>query len=161
MRGPSSAPQPPNPLRHHGDAEVGEGLVDFAVNVFDGPRPGWLDEALRASLTEVGRYPDAADAVRAIARRHGRQPHDVLATAGAAEAFDLIARLRDWERPVVIHPQFTEPDVALANVGHRPQHVVLTESTSFTHSNGHITSRSTSASDPRSPSAAANAASVV
>jgi cobyrinic acid a,c-diamide synthase len=114
-----------DPLRHHGDREVGEGLVDFAVNVYDGPRPGWLNDALRASLDEVGRYPDPTEAERAIARHHGREPEEVLATAGAAEAFGLIARLRDWTRPVVIHPQFTEPDVALTTAGHTPEHVIL------------------------------------
>ncbi|HUP99562.1 MAG TPA: Rv2231c family pyridoxal phosphate-dependent protein CobC, partial [Aeromicrobium sp.] len=119
------------PLRHHGDREVNEGLVDFAVNVFDGPRPTWLDEALRASLDDIASYPDASGAERAIARRHGRQPEDVLATAGAAEAFGLIARLRDWNRPVVIHPQFTEPDVALATAGHPPEHVVLAAAHGF------------------------------
>jgi cobyrinic acid a,c-diamide synthase len=120
-----------DPLRHHGDAEVGEGLVDFAVNVYDGPRPRWLDDALRASLNDIARYPDPREAERALARRHGRQPEDVLATAGAAEAFGLIARLRDWKRPVVIHPQFTEPDVALTTAGHSPEHVILTEATGF------------------------------
>jgi len=135
-RRPSAAPQPPkaqppNPLRHHGDREVSDGLVDFAVNVYDGPRPEWLDDALRASLQDVGRYPDPADAERAIARRHGLDAADVLATAGAAEAFSLIARLRDWNRPVVVHPQFTEPDVALTMAGHAPEHVVLAAARSF------------------------------
>jgi cobyrinic acid a,c-diamide synthase len=125
------ASKPPNPLRHHGDREVGEGLVDFAVNIFDGPRPGWLDAALRASLDEIGHYPDTGEAERAIGRRHGREPEQVLATAGAAEAFGLIARLRDWKRPIVIHPQFTEPDVALTSAGHPPEHVVLAAATGF------------------------------
>jgi len=115
----------PDPLRHHGDAEVGEGLVDFAVNVFDGPRPGWLEDALRSSLDSIGSYPNPTAAERALARRHGRSSDDVLATAGAAEAFGLIARLCPWKRPVVVHPQFTEPDVALTVAGHRPEHVVL------------------------------------
>lgn len=120
-----------DPLRHHGDAEVGAGLLDFAVNVYDGPRPAWLDAALRASLDDVGSYPNPTAAERALARRHGRSPDDVLATAGAAEAFGLIARLRDWQRPVVIHPQFTEPDVALATAGHRPEHVILSPAGGF------------------------------
>jgi cobyrinic acid a,c-diamide synthase len=128
---PASKP-PPNPLRHHGDREVREGLVDFAVNVYDGTRPAWLDDALRASLDAVDRYPDPTEAERAIARRHGRESDDVLATAGAAEAFGLIARLRDWKRPVIIHPQFTEPDVALATAEHAPQHVILDAATGFT-----------------------------
>jgi len=114
-----------DPLRHHGDAELAPGLVDFAVNVYDGPRPGWLDQALHAALDDLARYPDPADAERAIARRHGRRPEEVLATAGAAEAFTLIARLRDWRRPVVVHPGFTEPDVALIEAGHPPTHVIL------------------------------------
>ena len=120
-----------DPLRHHGDAEVGDGLVDFAVNVYDGPRPPWLDDALRASLDDVGTYPNPSEAERAIAVRHGRAADDVLATAGAAEAFGLIARLKQWRRPVVIHPQFTEPDVALATAGHRPEHVILSSETGF------------------------------
>ena len=120
-----------DPLRHHGDAELGEGLVDFAVNVHDGPRPEWLDDALRASLDDVDRYPDARDAEAALGRRHGRDASEVLATAGAAEAFALIARVRDWRRPVVVHPQFTEPDVALAAAGHPPEHVRLDAATRF------------------------------
>jgi cobyrinic acid a,c-diamide synthase len=122
---------PANPLRHHGDAEAGDGFVDFAVNVYDGPRPAWLDAALRASLDEVGSYPNPANAEAAIARRHGRSPEDVLATAGAAEAFGLIARLRPWRRPVVVHPQFTEPDVVLTSAGHRPEHVLLDSANGF------------------------------
>ncbi|KQY56373.1 MULTISPECIES: cobyrinate a,c-diamide synthase [unclassified Nocardioides] len=115
--------RPADPLRHHGDTEAGEGLVDFAVNVYDGPRPAWLHEALLASLDGIGAYPTAVQAEHAIARRHGRRDGEVLATAGAAEAFSLIARMRPWRHPVVVHPQFTEPDVALTMAGHRPAHV--------------------------------------
>jgi len=114
-----------DPLRHHGDAELAPGLVDFAVNVYDGPRPDWLDDSLRTALTVLDRYPSATEAERALARRHGRDPAEVLATAGAAEAFTLVARLRPWQNPAVVHPQFTEPDVALLEAGHRPHHVVL------------------------------------
>jgi cobyrinic acid a,c-diamide synthase len=121
-----------DPLRHHGDAEIGAGLMDFAVNVYDGPRPIWLDEALSSSLAEVGSYPNPTDAERALARRHGRSSDDVLATAGAAEAFGLIARMRPWQRPVVVHPQFTEPDVALSVAGAQPEHVVLNAANGFT-----------------------------
>jgi histidinol-phosphate/aromatic aminotransferase/cobyric acid decarboxylase-like protein len=116
-----------DPLRHHGDAEVGHGLLDLAVNVYAGPRPPWLDAALRASLEEVGAYPSAVAAEDAIAARHGRLPTEVLATAGAAEAFSLVARLRSWRRPAVVHPQFTEPHAALEQAGHRVAEVVLPE----------------------------------
>ncbi|MFL6024462.1 MAG: cobyrinate a,c-diamide synthase, partial [Marmoricola sp.] len=69
-----------DPLRHHGDREATPGLIDFAVNVFDGPRPAWLDTALAAA--DVSRYPDAAPATAAIAERHGRHLDEVLPTAG-------------------------------------------------------------------------------
>ncbi|WP_210439101.1 cobyrinate a,c-diamide synthase [Nocardioides xinjiangensis] len=118
-------------LRHHGDRDAAPGLVDLAVNVFDGPRPAWLDRALADSLAEAGSYPDARDAEAAVARRHGRSADDVLATAGAAEAFTLLARLREWRHPVVVHPQFTEPEVALRSAGHTPGQVLLTRKDGF------------------------------
>lgn len=114
-----------DPLLHHGDIEVGDGLLDFAVNVYDGPRPPWLDSALHASIDAAGRYPSASEAEHALARRHGRDSAQVLATAGAAEAFSLVARLRPWRRPVVVHPQFTEPHAALLQAGHTVTEVVL------------------------------------
>lgn len=114
-----------DPLLHHGDAETGAGLADFAVNVYDGPRPEWLETALRESLVAAAAYPNAAPAAAAIAQRHNRKLDEVLPTAGAAEAFDLIARLRQWQRPVVIHPQFTEPHAALERAGHTVTPVLL------------------------------------
>ncbi len=116
----------PDPLRHHGDTEASVGLHDFAVNVYAGPRPVWLDAALRTSLEDIGRYPSADKAELAVARRHDRDQNEVLATAGAAEAFSLVARLRPWHRPVVVHPQFTEPHAALEQAGHEVT-VVLTD----------------------------------
>jgi histidinol-phosphate/aromatic aminotransferase/cobyric acid decarboxylase-like protein len=112
-------------LDHHGDREVAAGLVDFAVNVYAGPRPAWLDSALRAGLDAAGAYPDPAAAEASIAAQHGRAPGEVLATAGAAEAFTLIARWRPWRRAVVVHPQFTEPHAALLRAGHGVTEVVL------------------------------------
>ncbi len=114
-----------DPLLHHGDVEATSGLLDLAVNVYDGPRPDWLDRALRDSLDHVGRYPEPSPAEAAMARHHGRRPEEVLATAGAAEAFGLVARLRPWVRPVVVHPQFTEPHAALLQAGHRVTEVLL------------------------------------
>lgn len=109
---------------HHGDAETGEGLIDFAVNVHDGPRPDWLDRALTNSLSQLASYPDAAETERTVARMHGRRSDQVLATSGAAETFGLVARSRRWRRPVVVHPQFTEPDAALTTAGHHVTHVL-------------------------------------
>jgi len=118
-------------LRHHGDREVTDGLVDLAVNVHAGPRPVWLDSAIRASLENLATYPDIAAAREAVAARHVRAPHEVLPTAGAAEAFTLIARMRRWVRPVVVHPQFTEPEAALRAAGHDVTRVLLTEEDGF------------------------------
>jgi cobyrinic acid a,c-diamide synthase len=118
-------------LHHHGDREVGAGLVDLAVNVHPGPRPEWLERALHASLDEVGAYPDARHAARALALWHGVAPECVLPTAGGAEAFTLVARMRAWRHPVVVHPQFTEPEAALAAAGHRVTRVVLDDNDGF------------------------------
>lgn len=112
-------------LRHHGDAELGEGLVDLAVNVSRSPWPPWLVDALAEGLAAATAYPSPTAAEEAWAARLGRPQDEVLATAGTAEAFGLLARARAWRAPVVVHPQFTEPDVALRLAGHRPRHVVL------------------------------------
>ena len=114
-----------HPLRHHGDREVRPGMLDFAVNVHQAPMPPWLHAALTDSLQDLARYPDPSSAEAALAAQHGRDRTEVLATSGAAEAFTLIARLRSWRHPVVIHPQFTEPDVALSAAGHLVDHVLL------------------------------------
>ncbi|GAA1777017.1 Rv2231c family pyridoxal phosphate-dependent protein CobC [Streptomonospora arabica] len=112
-------------LRHHGDAETGPGLLDFAVNVRAGAPPDWLAERIAASLSGVAAYPDPAPARAAVARRHGRDPAEVLLTAGAAEAFVLLARVLRPCRAVVVHPQFTEPEAALRAAGHPVERVVL------------------------------------
>lgn len=106
------------PLRHHGDTEVGAGLLDLAVNVYSGQRPAWLHRALHESVDACGSYPDVGPARHAVSRHHGRDVVEVLITSGAAEAFALIARLREWNKPAVVHPQFTEPHAALEAAGH-------------------------------------------
>ncbi|WP_300681007.1 cobyrinate a,c-diamide synthase [Nocardioides sp.] len=108
-----------DPLRHHGDVEATPGLLDLAVNVYPGPRPAWLDEALHASIDASAAYPDVSPARAGVAAHHRRSDAEVLLTAGAAEAFTLVARLRPWHRAVVVHPQFTEPHAALEAAGHR------------------------------------------
>lgn len=110
--------QPGPDLSHHGDVETGPGLVDFAVNVYPCPRPDWLDAALHASLDSAVAYPDATTARAALARRHGCTTAEVLPTAGASEAFDLVARIRRWQRPVLVHPQYTGAHTALTAAGH-------------------------------------------
>ncbi|WP_461001842.1 Rv2231c family pyridoxal phosphate-dependent protein CobC [Streptomonospora sediminis] len=112
-------------LRHHGDTEAAPGLLDFAVNVRAGAPPPWLAERIAESLAGIATYPDPAPAREAVARRHGRDPAEVLLTAGAAEAFVLLARVLRPRRAVVVHPQFTEPEAALRAAGHPVERVVL------------------------------------
>ncbi|HET7659850.1 MAG TPA: Rv2231c family pyridoxal phosphate-dependent protein CobC [Oryzihumus sp.] len=117
-------------LLHHGDREVGAGLVDLAVNVQAPQPPPWLLDVLTAALAQAGAYPDPSPAVAAVASAHGCDPASVLLTNGAAEAFTLLARL-PWRRPLVVHPQFTEPEAALRAAGHTVQRLVLSSDNGF------------------------------
>lgn len=112
-----------DPLRFHGDEEVGDGLVDLAVNVRTGGTPDWLRDIVTS--VDLAAYPDQRAALEAVAARHGRAPEEVLLTAGAAEAFTLIARTFTGSRPLMVHPQFTEPEAALVAAGHVVTHHVL------------------------------------
>ncbi|WPW18577.1 Rv2231c family pyridoxal phosphate-dependent protein CobC [Streptomyces sp. HNS054] len=121
-------------LRHHGDAEVRDGggtLVDLAVNVRADTPPAWLRARMAASLAGLAAYPDGRAARAAVAARHGLPVERVLLTAGAAEAFVLLARALKVSRPVVVHPQFTEPEAALRDTGHTVDRVLLRESDGF------------------------------
>ena len=121
-----------DPLEHHGDTELAVGLHDFAVNVrLPGP-PEWLAQQLRDAVGELGAYPDTTAARRALADRHGVSEQHVLPTAGAAEAFVLIARALRPRAPLVVHPQFTEPEAALRRAGITPERLVLERSRGFT-----------------------------
>lgn len=112
-------------LEHHGDLEVGDGLVDLAVNVRAGTPPPWLVDEITSSLCDLASYPRQDAAVAAVAARHGVAPDRVLLTAGAAEAFVLIARAFRPRHAVVVHPQFTEPEAALRSAGHLVDRVIL------------------------------------
>ena len=112
-----------DPLRHHGDDDALPGLVDLAVNVRPGMPPDWLAQRLQA--VDLARYPSQDAALKAVAERHGRSPDEVLLTAGAAEAFVLLARALRPDRPVVVHPQFTEPELALRDAGIDVRRVIL------------------------------------
>src|SRR6201996_3818846 len=110
-------------LSHHGDADLVPGLVDLAVNVRAGGTPGWL--GARARGPALAAYRDRREAVAAVAARHGRGADEVLLTAGAAEAFVLLARALRPRHAVVVHPQFTEPEAALRAAGHEVDQVIL------------------------------------
>jgi histidinol-phosphate aminotransferase len=112
-------------LRHHGDAELSPGLIDLAVNVRAGTPPPWLRALLHEALDASTGYPDADPARAAVAAAHSRDPAEVLLTAGAAEAFVLLARALRPRRAVLVHPSFTEPEVALRAAGHPVSRVLL------------------------------------
>ncbi|MGW1541795.1 Rv2231c family pyridoxal phosphate-dependent protein CobC [Streptomyces sp. NPDC002309] len=121
-------------LRHHGDAEVrddGAALVDLAVNVRPEAPPAWLREVIAGSLAGLAAYPDGRRARAAVSARHGVGVERVLLTAGAAEAFVLLARALKVRHPVVVHPQFTEPEAALRDAGHTVRRVLLREADGF------------------------------
>ncbi|MFC5907283.1 Rv2231c family pyridoxal phosphate-dependent protein CobC [Streptacidiphilus monticola] len=120
-------------LRHHGDTEVaGGGLVDLAVNVRTGTPPTWLRTLLAEELGRLAAYPDGREARAAVAAGHRRPVDEVLLTSGAAEAFVLLARVLRPCRAVVVHPQFTEPEAALRDAGHRVERLVLRAESGFT-----------------------------
>ncbi|MFD3541209.1 Rv2231c family pyridoxal phosphate-dependent protein CobC [Streptomyces sp. NPDC058662] len=128
------AAAPAHDLRHHGDAEVrdtGSDVVDLAVNVRSDTPPEWLKRRLAASLDDLAAYPDGRAARAAVAARHGLPAERVLLTAGAAEAFVLVARALGAVRPVVVHPQFTEPEAALRDAGRRVERVLLRAADGF------------------------------
>jgi histidinol-phosphate aminotransferase len=113
--------------RYHGDQAAEPGMLDFAVNVRDTQTPEWLVERLAARLPDLARYPGVDDeraAVRAVAARHARTTDEVLALAGAAEGFALLANLGPGLAAIVA-PSFTEPQAALTAAGIPVRHVVL------------------------------------
>ncbi|HLS79265.1 MAG TPA: Rv2231c family pyridoxal phosphate-dependent protein CobC [Nocardia sp.] len=114
-------------LRHHGDVDARPGLLDFAVNVQGSAPPPWLRARLAARLDDLGRYPSAAEheaAGAAVAARHDRPAEQVLLLSGAAEGFALLPRLAP-RLAAVVHPSFTEPELALRQAGVPVTRVVL------------------------------------
>ncbi len=118
-------------LDHHGDADAAEGLVDLAVNVRLPVPPDWLADVIRDSVDDLAAYPDPTRAREAIAAAHAVTLEQVLPSAGGAELFSLVARARRWTAPVVVHPQFTEPEAALRAAGHHPRRVLLSATDGF------------------------------
>jgi histidinol-phosphate aminotransferase len=110
----------------HGDAWARGARADHAVNVATGGPADWLRALLRREVEEsLGAYPDEREAVAAIAHRHRRAPEEVVMLNGAAHGFALIAEALPPERPVVVHPQFTEPGRALVAAGCASRDAIL------------------------------------
>lgn len=115
-------------LRLHGDSVASDGMLDFAVNTWLGERPPGLQRALEEALASTS-YPRADEARAAIARRHGRDPSEVLLANGACELFWLLAHAL---RPCVaacVQPTFTEPEAALLAAGCEVLHVARARDT--------------------------------
>jgi histidinol-phosphate aminotransferase len=124
----------PHDLRHHGDVDAEPGLLDFAVNVRGDAPPRWLHDRLVDALARIGRYPCAGDDARAraaVADRHGRRPDEVLVLAGASEGFALLPNLRP-RLACVVHPSFTEPEVALRDANLAVHRVILKADDGYT-----------------------------
>ncbi|MGL4831893.1 MAG: cobyrinate a,c-diamide synthase [Propionibacteriaceae bacterium] len=119
----------PNPtgvgIDHHGDRDVVEGLTNLSVNVREDGPPAWLRTALQRSLNDIAAYPDPELAQAALAQRHQVPATMVLPTAGGAEAFTLIAQALHPKKPLIVHPQFTEPELALRAAGCTPARHLL------------------------------------
>lgn len=112
---PAPLTAPVTGLRRHGDTMVPEGTLDLAVNVHGSEPPAHLVEAIATG--DLARYPDDAPARQALAQRHRRSPDEILVTAGAADAFWLLATALRFRHAAVVHPQFTEPEAALRAAG--------------------------------------------
>jgi cobyrinic acid a,c-diamide synthase len=125
-------------LHHHGDRDVAEGLIDLAVNVRLKAPPAWLSAVINGTIQDLAAYPDTDSARKAIAEAHGVAVDQVLPTAGGAEAFTLLARAIRAERPLIIHPQFTEPELARRADRHHPQRLILAPAAGFRLSAEHV-----------------------
>jgi cobyrinic acid a,c-diamide synthase len=123
--------EPIHDLHYHGDRDVAEGLADLAVNVRLSAPPDWLSAIINSATADLAGYPNTNAATKAIAAAHGVGVDQVLPTAGGAEAFTLIARAFRAEQPLIIHPQFTEPEAALLAAGHHPQRLILSSVAGF------------------------------
>ena len=100
--------------------------------------PRWLLEAVSREPEGWASYPDAQPARLALADHHRLDPRQILPCAGAADAFTLIARAFPGRDAVVMHPQFTEPELALRTAGHRVRRLLLRPEDGFSLNPGHI-----------------------
>lgn len=118
-------------LWHHGDTEARGVEVDFAVNVVSPYPPDFVVSAMNNALARIAEYPDERAAHAQLAAHLGVAPDSLLLVNGVAEAFTLIAAMRPWTAPAVVHPQFTEPEAALRAAGHAPHRVILSPESDF------------------------------
>ena len=112
--GAATTPGDDRDLRRHGDSDVRSGDADHAVNVVAGGPPAWLRVALHDALdTGASRYPTEDAALAALAAAHGRDPAEIVATNGAAEALWLLGPALRPRLAACVHPAFTEAEAGL------------------------------------------------
>ena len=100
-------------------------LLDLTGGHAGAAPPAWLRGRLERSLDKLGASPDQRAAVQAVARRHDRDESEVLLTAGAAEAFVLLARVMQPRHAVAVHPARPAGEQALTAAGHEVQRLIL------------------------------------
>lgn len=119
--------QPTDSVDGHGDQAAVEVDVDFAVNAHADAPPQWLREVVWSGVDKLGSYPNDqlhAEAIAAIAARHGVEPAQVLLLNGATEGFSLLPKLRPaW--PVMVHPGVMAAETCLEESGIDVDRVVL------------------------------------
>ncbi len=119
-------------MKIHGDQAARGADLDFAVNVRHPAPPPWLQEALAHRLSDLGAYPwEEQETREVIADFHGCDPSEIMLLNGVAEGFSLLPQILDGGRAIaaegaasrrvgsiraaVVHPSFTEPDIALTS----------------------------------------------
>ena len=119
-------------MKIHGDQAARGADLDFAVNVRHPAPPPWLQEALAHRLGDLGAYPwEEQETREVIADFHGCDASEIMLLNGVAEGFSLLpqifgggpatvaggsaSRREDGVRAAVVHPSFTEPDLALTS----------------------------------------------
>lgn len=115
--------QAPRPRSH---AQPPDGLLDLSELAPSLAPPAWLLGRLERSLHRLGVGPDPRAAVRAVARRHGRDQAQVLLAAGGSDALMLLATALRPQRAVVVHPWLSSAEDALRAAGGTPERLVLT-----------------------------------
>ena len=95
--------------------------ANFSSNVPDLPRCPGLKRRLTECMERIDRYPepDARSLADRLAARHGIEPGSVCVTAGATEAFYLIAAAFPASVSLVVTPSFAEYEDACRMHGHR------------------------------------------
>ena len=98
---------------------------DLSVTVRWTEPPPWLGRRLTGRTLDLLDMAGDGPTRTALGARHGREPREVLVTAGGTEPFQLVAREFHPRRAVVVHPQAGAAEAALRTHGHAVERLVL------------------------------------